>query len=232
MDDGPDSPRGRTDSETTTGPDGGGGGLGSIGAVAVALLLITSTGAGAVALGSGPASAQTGFSSGDVDLDVFVPDNTFTPGTTDELTLQVANDGGINDGSSPGAADITTTARNVRVEVDEQRAPISIETGKRSIGSVTTEEPRDVPIEIDVPEGAAEGTYEIGVELEYRHTSRVFDRGGTQGDRSHTVTREVDIEIDDAPRFDLSEVETTAQIDDSGARRPRSRTSAASARRT
>ena len=112
---------------------------------------------------------------------------------------------------------VTTTARNVRVEVDGEDAPISVETAEKSVGSVTTEEPREVPIEIDVPEDAEEGEYEIEVELEYRHTSRVFDVGGTQGDRSHTVTREVDIVIDDAPRFDLTELDTVAQIDDSGA---------------
>ena len=215
MDDGPDGPRGRTDSETTAGRRSGGD-LGSLPVVVVTLLLITSTGAGAIALGSGAAGAQTGFSSGDVDLDVFVPDNTFTPGTTSELTLQVANSGEISDGSSPDSTDVTTTARNVRVEVDEQRAPISIETGEQSIGSIGTESPRDVPIEIDVPEDAEEGTYEIEVELEYQHTSRIFDRAGAQGDRSRTVTREVDVEIDDAPRFDLTEVDTAARIDDSG----------------
>ena len=215
MHDGPRDPRRRSDSNTTDGPPGGGR-FGSLPVVAVALLLLASTGTGVVAFGSGTASAQTGFSSGDVDLDVYAPEDTFTPGQTSELTLQIANDGEINDGSSAESTEMTTTARNVRVEVDEQNAPISVETGEQSIGSVATEQPRDVPIEIDVPEGAAEGTYEIEVELEYRHTSRVFDRGGTQGDRSHTVTREIDIVIDDAPRFDLTEVDTTAQIDDAG----------------
>ena len=217
MDDGPDGPRNRIDSNTTAEPRWSGGGLGSLGVVAAVFLLVTATGVGAIALGPGTASAQTGFSSGDVDLDVFVPDDTFTPGQTSELTLQIANDGEVNDGSSPDSTDVTTTARNVRVEVDKQRAPISVETGERSVGSITTEEPRDVPIEIDVPEDAEEGEYEIEVELEYRHTSRVFDVGGTQGDRSHTVTREVDIVIDDAPRFDITELDTAAQIDDSGA---------------
>lgn len=216
MDDVPDGPRRRTDSDTTANPRGGGRGPGSLGVVAVALLLVTSTGVGAIALVPGTASAQTGFSSGDVELDVFVPDDTFTPGQTSELTLQIANDGEINDGSSAESMEMTTTARNVRVEVDEQDAPISVETGEKSIGSIGTESPRSVPIEIDVPENAEEGEYEIEVELEYRHTSRVFDRGGTQGDRSYTVTREVDIVIDDAPRFDLTEVDTTAQVADSG----------------
>jgi len=147
---------------------------------------------------------------------VFVADNTFTPGSTEELTLQVANDGEIRDGSSPETTETTTTARNVRVEVDEKRAPISVETGKTSIGSLGTEEPRDVPIEIDVPENAEPGTYEIEVELEYRQTRRIFTRGGIQGDRSRTVTRDVDIVIDDAARFELRELETSAQVADSG----------------
>jgi MYXO-CTERM domain-containing protein len=217
MENTPTESRERTTSDTAIKRRlGGGGGPRPFGVVILALLLITSTGVGAVAFGSGTASAQTGFSSGDVELDVFVPDNTFTPGRTAEMNLQVANDGEVNDGSSPDTTDLTTTARNVRVEVDEQRAPISVETGEKSIGSVGTETPREVPIEIDVPEDAEEGEYEIEVELEYRHTSRVFDRAGTQGDRTHTVTRDIDIEIDDAPRFDLTELETTAQVDDSG----------------
>lgn len=216
MDDVPDGPGKRIDSDTTAGGGWRGGAPGSLGVVVVTLLLVTSTGAGAIALGPGTASAQTGFSSGDVELDVFVSDDTFTPGQTSELTLQIANDGEINDGSSAESTEMTTTARNVRVEVDKQNAPISVETGKQSIGSVGTESPKSVPIDIDIPEDAEEGEYEIEVELEYRHTSRVFDTAGTQGDRSYTVTREVDIVIDDAPRFDLTEVDTAAQVDDSG----------------
>lgn len=213
----PDDPRKRTGSDTNTERHRGSSrGLGSVGIVVLTLLLITATGVGTVAFGSGTAQAQTGFSSGDVDLEVFVPDNTFTPGQADELTLQVANDGEIGSGSSADSTDFTTSARNVRVEVQNDDAPIDINTGEQSIGTVGTNEPRDVPIAIDVPEDAEEGVYELDVELEYRSTSRIFDRGGTQGDRSHSVTREIEIEIDDGPRFELREIETEARIGDSG----------------
>jgi len=179
-------------------------------------LLVTSLAAGFVAVGSDEASAQTGFSSGSVNLDAFVADNTLTPGQTSELTLQIANEGEIRDGSAPSTTETTTTARNVRVEVDERRAPVSVETGKQSIGSVGAEEPRNVPIEIDVPERAEPGAYEIEVELEYRHTRRIFDVGGIQGDRTRTVTRDIDIVIDDGARFDLRDAGTDAQVGDNG----------------
>ena len=205
-----------TPKNTVERDQGGDRGLGPLSVLFLALLLMTSTSVGLVAVGSEEASAQSGFSSGDVELDVFAPENTFTPGQTSELTLEVANSGEINSGSSPESTDTTTTARNVRVAVDAEDAPISVETGEKPVGNIGAGAHSDVPIEIDVPEDAEPGEYEIEVELEYRHTSRVFDVGGTQGDRSHTVTREIDIVIDDAPRFDLTELNTTAQIDGSG----------------
>ena len=190
--------------------------LGSLGVLVLSILLVTSLVAGFVALGTDEASAQAGFSSGDVDLEAFVSDNTFTPGQAAQLDLQIANDASIGDGSSPASTGTTTTARNVRVEVDEKRAPISVETGEQSIGSIGMEEPRNVPIEIEVPDHADPGEYEIEVELEYSQTRRVFDIGGIQGDRTRTVTRDIDIVIDDSARFELRDAGTEAQVGDSG----------------
>jgi len=179
-------------------------------------LLVTSLAVGFVVIGSDEASAQSGFSSGNVDLDAFIADNTSTPGQSSELSLQIANDASIGDGSSPSSTETTTTARNVRVTVDEQRAPVSVETGEQSIGSVGPNEPRTVPIDIDVPVSAEPGVYEIEVELKYSHTRRIFDVGGIQGDRTRTVTRDIDIVIDDSARFELRDAGTDAQVGDSG----------------
>jgi hypothetical protein len=197
-------------------------GLRSLGVAALTVLLITSTSIGFIAVGSQEASAERavgGASSGVVDLEVFAPDNTFTPGQADELTLQIANNARIDSGSLPDSSEFTTTARNVRVEIDNEDAPIEVNTGKKSIGSVGRQAPQSVPIAIEIPDDAEEGVYELDIELEYRATERLYDRGsyrGTQLDRSRSVTREIEIEIDDGPRFELYSNGTTAQIADSG----------------
>ena len=153
---------------------------------------------------------------GDPELEVFVPDPTLTPGTSAQLELQVANDAEADFGTMESRNRVTA-ARNVRVEVDADGAPIDVESGRYSIGSVYESQPGTAPIDVDVPEDAEPGEYEIDVELEYSYTSGYFPRGEVEYDRTRTVTRTVEIEIDDDPRFELSGVEnTTVQIGETG----------------
>lgn len=157
------------------------------------------------------------FVRGQPDLLVETPDPTVVPGRTTELNLQVSNDGRVDLGA-PTSRDIVTAARNVKVEVepDEEDAPIEIETDRKSIGTVTESEPRTVPIAVTVPEGTDPGEYELDVELDYRYTSELQQAAGITRERSRTVTRTVEIEIDDSPRFDVVSTSTDAQIGDSG----------------
>ena len=192
------------------------GWIGSLGMLLLTVLVVTSLTVGFVTIGTSEANAQVGFSTGDVDLEVFVADNTFTPGQTTTVDLQIVNNAEVGDGSAANLIERTTTARNVRVELDEQQAPISIETGKQSVGSINLREPRTVPIEIEIPDSAEPGEYELEVELEYRQTDGVFDSGGTRGDTSESVTRDVTIVIDDGARFELRSAETQAQVGDTG----------------
>lgn len=190
--------------------------LGSFGVLLLTALVVSSLTVGFVTVGTGQASAQSGFSTGDVNLEVFVADDTFTPGQATTIDLQVANNAEIGDGSTAGSVDTTTTARNVRVKLNEQEAPISVVTGKHSIGSVGKENPQTVPIEVDIPDSAEPGEYEMEVELEYRHTDGVFDSGGTRGDVSRSVTRDITVVVDDSARFELRSTEIQAQVGNTG----------------
>ncbi|MFT4909053.1 MAG: hypothetical protein ACI9TI_000205 [Natronomonas sp.] len=164
---------------------------------------------------AGSVGAQ-GAAGGDPDLEVFVPDPTLTPGTSTQLELQIANDAKADFGTAQNR-DRVTVARNVRIEVDADDAPISVESGRHSVGSVSENQPTTAPIAIDVPEDADPGEYEIDVELEYSYTSGYFPRGEVEYDRTRTVTRTVEIEIDDGPRFALTGTEdTTVQISETG----------------
>ncbi|MDR9429496.1 MAG: COG1361 S-layer family protein [Natronomonas sp.] len=163
------------------------------------------------------AFAQTNdplFVQGEPDLTVDVPDATVTPGSVSELGLQISNDGRIIRGS-PANREIVTSARNVRVEADIE-GPLEVETGQQSVGTVTENQPRSAPIAVTVPDDAAPGTYELEVELQYRHTSQLYQRTGITNERRRTVTRTVDVEVDDAPRFELNSTSTDTRIGDSG----------------
>lgn len=175
----------------------------AVATVGVVLLLVTS--GIAASLGSAQAQSATG---GDPDLEAYVPDPKLMPGSASTLTVQIANDASTRYGSPP-ERDRVTTARNVRVELDAGDAPLSVETAKRSVGSITENEPRSVPFAVEIPEDAEPGTYEVDVEMTYSYTSfRRSDAG--ENERTYTMTDTVDIEIDDGPQFRL----TTA--DDSG----------------
>ncbi|MDR9381670.1 MAG: hypothetical protein RI560_08385, partial [Natronomonas sp.] len=163
------------------------------------------------------AFAQTNdplFVQGEPDLTVDVPDATVTPGSVSELGLQISNDGRIIRGS-PANREIVTSARNVRVEADIE-GPLEVETGQQSVGTVTENQPRSAPIAVTVPDDTAPGTYELEVELQYRHTSQLYQRTGITNERRRTVTRTVDVEVDDAPRFELNSTSTDTRIGDSG----------------
>ncbi|MFO7925526.1 MAG: COG1361 S-layer family protein [Halobacteriota archaeon] len=166
---------------------------------------------------AGAALAQDGgqFVRGEPDLDVYAPEPTLTPGTTAQLTLQIENDGEIRAGATSQRA-VVTTARAVSVELDERRTPIVVETQRTSIGSVADGGVREVPITVTVPEDAAPGEYELDVRLRYSHTSQYAPQSGAVQERSRTVTRSVDVRIDDGPRFEIETVTSDVRIGDSG----------------
>ncbi|WP_198408101.1 COG1361 S-layer family protein [Natronomonas pharaonis] len=154
------------------------------------------------------------FVKGSPDLDVEAPDETLPPEATSELTLQVTNDGRVTTGA-PGNREVVTTARNVRLEAEGERG-IEVETGKMAIGSVGENEPREVPIAVTVPDDVEPGEYEIDVDLRYSYTSAISQRGGSTQDRTRTVTRTVDITVDEGPYFKITGVDSDAQIGDTG----------------
>ncbi|ESS04157.1 MAG: hypothetical protein A07HR67_01144 [uncultured archaeon A07HR67] len=120
-------------------------------------------GASAATVDAGTGQAQSdAVVRGRPDLSVMLPDSTVTPGRTNELTLQVANDGTLNFGSAQNRQ-IVTTARNVRVEADAGGTPMTVETGQMGIGSVTEDQPREFSVAVDVPDDIQPGTYELDV---------------------------------------------------------------------
>jgi hypothetical protein len=175
-----------------------------------ALAVLALAGGGAVAQNTTQQSApQAG---GEPDIDVHAPNPTLTPGETNEVTLQISNDGELDYGS-PELREAVTTARNVRVEADADGTPLTVESGETAIGAVTENRPGEVPLAVSVPADIEEGTYTVDVEVSYSHT---FRTGSTVIERSPTETVSVDLEVDSDARFNVVNVTTDARIGDSG----------------
>ena len=167
--------------------------------------------------GAAPVRPQTAVVRGRPDLEVMLPDSTVTPGQTNELTLQIANDGTLNFGSAANRQ-IVTTARNVRVEADADGTPLTVDTDMQGIGSVTTDQPREFQVAVDVPESVEAGTYDLDVEVRYSYRSFQGGEpiGSSANERTRTITETVEVEVKDEARFDIVEAQTDAQVGDSG----------------
>lgn len=181
-----------------------------------ALLVLFVTISGTITV-SGIGIAQTeptGTAQGEPDLDVHLPQHTVVPGEVARLNVQVTNDGEMRFGQ-PEMRDAVTAARNVRVEA-EAEDPLSVETGKLGIGTVTTNRPGNASIGLTVPEGTEPGTYEIDVELEYSYTDIVWLESTRISEKRETETRTVEVTVEDTPRFEIESVDTDARVGDRG----------------
>ena len=187
----------------------------------LAVLVVCAVGIAALALAGGGAVAQTNTTQqqtaatqagGQPNLDVHVPSPKLNPGETNEVTLQISNDGELDYGSAE-AREIVTTARNVRVEADADDTPLTVESGETAIGSVTEDRPGEVPLAISVPDDVEEGTYSVDVRVRYSHT---FRAGSVNQDRTRTLRTSVDLEVDSDARFEVVNATTDARIGDTG----------------
>jgi hypothetical protein len=176
---------------------------------ALAALLLVGTAAGV------GAAQEDRYVRGEPELDVYAPEPTLAPGSTTELIVQVANDGEVHSGAVTNR-DVVTTARGVTIEVADEDVPFTVETRRRSIGSVADGAVRNVPITVTTPEGVERDEYTLDVDLEYSYTSQYAPGSNVVQERSRTVTRSIDVVVDDGPAFDLRTVDSDVQIGDSG----------------
>jgi len=177
----------------------------------------TDASAAATEAGAAPARPQTAVVRGRPDLEVMLPDSTVTPGQTNELSLQIANDGTLNFGSAENRQ-VVTTARNVRVEANAEGTPLTVDTDMQGIGSVTEDQPRTFQVAVDVPQSVETGTYDLDVEVRYAYRSFQGGEpiGSSANERTRTITETVEVEVKDEARFTVVDAETDAQVGDSG----------------
>jgi hypothetical protein len=174
-----------------------------IGTLAVAVLLVTATFAGT----TGTAAALKYTEIGEPTIETTVDgSNVVRAGETTTLAVTLRNsgqtvttlDGPVSEfervvrsqSLQPGAA-LSTTAT-----VRSGSAPVTVRTGEQSVGVVAPDSTTQVPVEVEVNESAAPGTYRLPVEVSYRHVNTVLADGdetyvtySTETVRTHVVVR-------------------------------------------
>ena len=179
---------------------------------AIALLLVAVS--GGIVLGqSGSATAF-----GSPDINVYVPDGEITPGTTTEFTVQLDNQGELTRGKEADR-ELVTTARSVIVSLENDDAPITIKTDKKSIVTLSETEPRAVPFEIEIPDSAEPGTYTLELNIEYDYTSRVQQQAGIVNDQTQSSSsddHDIQLTISDDARFRVTNVGSTLRVGEEG----------------
>ena len=144
-------------------------------------------------------------------LESFVADPVVEAGTETTIEISVLNTGSIQEGTA--LDEPTATARGVRVSVDDDDAPVTVELGETTAGSIPPGEVATVPVSVTVPESADGDSGELAVDVEYTYTA--FDNGNAT-DETDTESTDLDIEVRDRSQFAIDDVETDAQIGTDG----------------
>lgn len=179
------------------------------------LLVVGFVGSGLPPIVAGQ-TAQSGDVVGSPDISFATSSGSLSAGTTEQLSLSVANRGSIIRGGPSQYEDKVMTARGVTFEIDDSNAPIDVQTGRVSLGNFPVGSTQTA-VSVTVPEDADPGVYELPVRYQYSHTRLVSygPSGLTEGvDSRQSETDTITIRIEEDARFAVVETNATAQVGD------------------
>lgn len=127
-----------------------------------------------------------------------VPEPVLVPGTTQGLTIQLANEA-----ADPG--DRVETARDVEVRVAGGDTPIDVRSGPRSLGTMGDDAVRTFSVTVDVPQTIDAGTYSLPVEVSY-----------VNGGERRTTTVDATVRIKDRAFFRVEETTSDVAVGGTG----------------
>lgn len=166
---------------------------------------------------AGDAVAQAGGQvRGEPDLETYLSQPTVPTGGESTVTVDLLNTGEMDIGNELDPR--VTTARSLRLEAEAEDAddPIEVTTGEVAVGDVPTGTPTSVPIDVAVPDDAADGEYDLDVTVRYSYTRTVVPNGSTHYDSSRTEEFDVTVVVDDGARFAIVDADTDAQVGGTG----------------
>ncbi|QPV63444.1 COG1361 S-layer family protein [Halosimplex litoreum] len=155
---------------------------------------------------------------GNPGIDLSAPDTDFVPGAQTALQVVVLNDGNVTDGSlsNPQLEQQVTTARALRVSVGEHEAPLTVTTNERAVARLPDGSSAPVEFRMEVDRSAQPGTYQLPINASYNYTASVDPATSEYNRTSTTRNFTVNVTIEEAAQFRVTDVESTARIGATG----------------
>lgn len=161
-----------------------------------------------------PAAAAENLVTGEPEISLSSPDATFEASSSDTLSLNVANNGKIRNGGQAGFEQEVKTARNMRIEVLEDRidAPIDIKTGSQTVSRLAGSGAVSLQYRLEIGD-AKPGTYRIPVKVSYDFTRAITYGPLRETERTRSEQDEIQyitVTIEDKPQFSIVETGSNA----------------------
>jgi len=153
-----------------------------------------------------------GFVRGEPELSASLAENRVVAGEEATLAVTLTNAGELETMSTtnPELNRRVLTATGVSTRLRAGDAPLSVTTGRQSVGSIADGGERAVPFTVSVDEDASPGTYRLPLRVAYTHTSEIDEGGGFS--RSQTVERTLSVTVRVVEQARFAVVDTEADV--------------------
>lgn len=146
---------------------------------------------------------------GSPEIEVYTPDPYVSPGEEQTVTVDLQNQGTVDDDDGPpGAESDVTTARNISVELDDGELPMDIKTEEQPLQNMPQDAIQSASFTVAVDDNVKAGTYEVPVNITYTYTPAVDDDDGADDEVTVSKTETVELQVDDVARFE-GEIDTS-----------------------
>ncbi|MCL9812196.1 COG1361 S-layer family protein [Natranaeroarchaeum aerophilus] len=140
---------------------------------------------------------------GSPEIEVYAPDPFVEPGEEQTVTVDLQNQGSVDDDDGPpGAEGDVTTARNMSIEMGDSDLPIDVKTEKQPLQNMPQDAIQSASFTVAVDENVKAGTYEAPVNVTYTYTPAVDDEDGADDEVTVSKTETVELQVDKVARFD------------------------------
>jgi len=150
-----------------------------------------------------------GFVRGAPELSASLAENRVVAGEEATLAVTLTNAGELETMSTtnPELNQRVLTATGVSTRLRAGDTPLSVTTGRQSIGSIADGGERVVPFTISVDEDASPGTYRLPLRVAYTHTSEIDEGGGFSRSKTVERTLSVTVRVVEQARFAVVDAE-------------------------
>jgi hypothetical protein len=135
----------------------------------------------------------------DPNFEVYVPEETLTPGETTEFTVDIVN-------FPRDLIDYVDPARNVKVRFRSGSTPFEVRSGTQILGRIEDREYKSATARIFVPANTPAGTYRIPVDI--THEFDIKDK--------ETQTVYAEVRVEPRARFQVESTEGSVPVDGTG----------------